>query len=542
MPQIIGRAQAIFGANNTGFRRAMRENRSDLRGFEKQSQSAFSKVTKYALGFGAALLAGRGVVEGLNKVVGAASDANEMLNKASVVFGKNFTEVQQWAAGLSTSINRSRYDLTAMAATVQDTFVPLGFARDQAAKLSERLTELAVDVASFNNASDTDVLRDFQSALVGNQRSVRKYGIVITEARLKQKAYEMGITSTIRELTAQEKVQARLGLIMAGTTDAQGDAARTADSYANQVKGMQAAWKDFKITLGRLVIPTMTQLVSTATTAATKMTSVTQSISQYMNKRKQLAQSGMAGLAQVNPMAAANLAMAGNPQSMQVDLSNIRRMHEQAAAAREAQQAAQAQAMARQKAHVESVANNYQNLVDLQMRSTGEVRTYAATVDEVAVPAMQHFSFGLQDLMDSQRGMVSIAQTFGNVMGQAFIEGQNLGNAFLTTLKNIAVQAAVMIPVWAALQTIPGAGGVTGGLISFLGKTIFGFRAGGGNMYAGQPYVVGERGPEMVVPQQNSRAIPGGRGGTTKIYLIIDGREIPTEVARVAYQDQRAGL
>ena len=73
-----------------------------------------------------------------------------------------------------------------MASTVQDTFVPLGFARNEASDLSVQLTKLAVDVASFNNASDTETMRAFQSAIVGNHETVRRFGIVITEATLQQ--------------------------------------------------------------------------------------------------------------------------------------------------------------------------------------------------------------------------------------------------------------------------------------------------------------------------------------------------------------------
>ena len=147
-----------------------------------------------------------------------------------------------------------------MLATLQDTFVPLGFTRKAGAALSKTLTALAIDVASFQNAQDMDVIRDFQSAIVGNHETVRKYGIIITEATLLQEAYALGITETKRELTAQEKVQARLSLIQKGTTDAQGDAVRTANSYANVQKRLNAIQEDTLSILGERSIPTMTAL------------------------------------------------------------------------------------------------------------------------------------------------------------------------------------------------------------------------------------------------------------------------------------------
>ena len=141
----------------------------------------------------------------------------------------------------------------------------MGFARKEATKLSISLTTLALDVASFNNKLDADVIRDFQSALVGNHETVRKYGIVITEAQLAAEALRSGIIETKRELTAQEKVQARLNLIIAGSKDAIGDLERTQDSYANTLKRFNAEVVVTQEELGKVLIPLATELLGVMT-------------------------------------------------------------------------------------------------------------------------------------------------------------------------------------------------------------------------------------------------------------------------------------
>ena len=147
----------------------------------------------------------------------------------------------------------------------------MGFARGEAAKLSVELTKLAVDVASFNNASDTETMEAFQSALVGNHETVRRFGVVITEATLKQELLRMGISRTGAEVTNAEKVQARLNLITAGTSDAQGDALRTADSYANSVRALKSEFAELVVELTTLVMPAVSKIV-TAMMGATKAT------------------------------------------------------------------------------------------------------------------------------------------------------------------------------------------------------------------------------------------------------------------------------
>jgi|2_EtaG_2_1085320.scaffolds.fasta_scaffold02210_6 hypothetical protein len=218
----------------------------------RNTSGAFSVLRSQMLlaSFGAAL-----VVKPLIDIANAASRADEQINKASVVFGHNISVVTRWASALGESIGRADSTLIAMASTLQDTFVPLGFSRDAATKLSTSLTQLALDVASFNDKADADVIRDFQSAIVGNHETVRKYGIVITEAALKQEAMVLGISKGSGELTNAAKVQARLSLIMKGSADAMGDLDRTQDEYANTVKRFNEHWKEVAETLGKDIQP-----------------------------------------------------------------------------------------------------------------------------------------------------------------------------------------------------------------------------------------------------------------------------------------------
>jgi hypothetical protein len=217
------------------------------------------KMRGIGVGMSAALTAPLGWV-GKN-FLDAASDAEEMTSKFNAVFRENAVQVQAWAESYGNAIGRSTEQLMEMGASVQDTFVPMGFARDEAAEMSKQLTTLAVDVASFNNKLDEDVMRDFQSALVGNTETVRKYGIVITQVQLGQELVNMGIAKGVKGASEAEKVQARLNLIMRGTTDAQGDAIRTADSYANQVKSLKGEFSELAVELGQIIMPIAAKFV-----------------------------------------------------------------------------------------------------------------------------------------------------------------------------------------------------------------------------------------------------------------------------------------
>ena len=202
------------------------------------------------------------IQRGFKSIIKAASDAQETQAKFDTVFKNLSKQANTWAGSFGKSVGRSNESVKSWMAGLQDTFVPLGIARDEALELAQSLTTLAVDVASFNNAADATVIRDFTSALVGNHETVRKYGIIISENAMKQEAMRRGMAKTYAQLTDLEKVQLRYQLILKGTTDAQGDALRTADSYANKVKRLYANINDLKVSMGDELVPVFSDFVT----------------------------------------------------------------------------------------------------------------------------------------------------------------------------------------------------------------------------------------------------------------------------------------
>ena len=226
----------------------------------------FRKIASVAkLAIGAVVV--QQLARGASSLVNFASHVEEMQAKSSVVFGRFTAQVRSELSKFGEEVGRSTFQLEEMASQIQDTFVPMGFARGEAANLSVELAKLATDVASFNNASDVETMRAFQSALVGNHETVRRFGVVITEATLTQELMRMGINKLSKDATNQEKVQARLNLLLAGTTDAQGDAARTANSFANEMKGLGAALQELGVAVLVPILPKLAEFVGSIKSA-----------------------------------------------------------------------------------------------------------------------------------------------------------------------------------------------------------------------------------------------------------------------------------
>ncbi|KAA3644563.1 MAG: hypothetical protein DWQ07_14180 [Chloroflexi bacterium] len=201
----------------------------------------------------------------------ASSDAEESASKFRVVFGDRAEEIEKLLGEEATAINRSGVEWMDYAATIQDTLVPLGFARDAAADMSVEVVKLAEDLASFNNLDSAKVVQDIQTAIVGNTEVLRKYGVVAQQRQIIDEAINSGLVEQASEIDANIKAQAILNLIYKGTTDAQGDAERTADSYANVQKGLEAATLDLKVALGDQLQPTMLNVMHIETELIRRM-------------------------------------------------------------------------------------------------------------------------------------------------------------------------------------------------------------------------------------------------------------------------------
>jgi len=197
--------------------------------------------------------------------VTAASDMEETMNKFNVVFGANAAAVKAWGDDFAGEVGRSQQQVADFLAGSQDLLVPMGFEQGAAEKMSKQLTSLAVDLASFNNRADADVLRDLHAALTGSGEVMKKYGVIVSEAAVKQELLNQGIDP--KNANEQQKAMARMAIIMRGTTAAQGDAIRSAGSWANQMKALRAGIHDAAVEVGGALLPVVTPLLSKVTSA-----------------------------------------------------------------------------------------------------------------------------------------------------------------------------------------------------------------------------------------------------------------------------------
>lgn len=199
--------------------------------------------------------------------VWAASNAEEMQSKFDVVFRGMEDSVRSWADEHADLWNRSRLDLQSYLGDTQNMLVGMGMARDAGAAFSKEIVQMGVDLASFNNLAESDAISSLHSSLIGNHMAARSLGAVLNENTLSLAMQQMGLKGTFQQLDENRKMQVRFRAIVMQSEDAIGDAVRTSDSFANQMRGLKGNVKDLSAEFGKLMIPTVSEYVGKLTNA-----------------------------------------------------------------------------------------------------------------------------------------------------------------------------------------------------------------------------------------------------------------------------------
>lgn len=112
--------------------------------------------------------------------------------------------------------------------------------------MSKKLTELSADMASFYNLSNDMAFEKIRSGISGETEPLKQLGINMSVANLEAYALSQGIRTSFQNMDQASQTLLRYNYLLSVTGDAQGDFARTSNSWANQVKLMGEQWRIFQ--------------------------------------------------------------------------------------------------------------------------------------------------------------------------------------------------------------------------------------------------------------------------------------------------------
>lgn len=240
----------------------------DLETFKKRTQSIASSIAKGfkervgARLFDGLLGAARQVPDIMMDAVKSASSLNEEFGKSEAIFGAASEGIKQFSKTTANALGLS--SLQTMQATGQfgNLLRVFGVAERDAADMSVSLVKLAADMGSFNDASIEDTIFAIGAALRGETEPIRKFGVSLDEATLKQEALKLGLYDGVGALDANTKALASYSAIMNQTQKQQGNFAETAKGLANSTKTLEAKIADLKSELGEKFLPMLEDFVN----------------------------------------------------------------------------------------------------------------------------------------------------------------------------------------------------------------------------------------------------------------------------------------
>ena len=244
---------------------------------QNQIQPQLEGITGIAKKAGMALGAAFGVkkiVDFGKQCLELGSDLAEVQNVVDVTFPSMTAQVDKFAKNAAQSFGLSETMAKQYTGTFGAMAKAFGFTEQQAYDMGSALTGLAGDVASFYNLSQDEAYTKIKSVFTGETESLKDLGVVMTQTALDSYALANGFGKTTSAMTEAEKVALRYQFVQDQLSAAQGDFARTSDSWANQCRILSLQLQSLMATVGQGLINLFTPVIKVINTVIGKLTTL----------------------------------------------------------------------------------------------------------------------------------------------------------------------------------------------------------------------------------------------------------------------------
>ena len=246
----IGKNIKASGASISSFFSRIKNGFASQRKLSSGFGGIASKLTKLVIGVNAA----KGAFNGLKSAMDYSSNLTEVQNVVDVGFGKYKSKIEDLAKTSIQDYGMSELTAKQIAGRFQAMGTAVGFSQKKMSGMSVELTKLSADMASFYNEDQEKVAKSMQSVFTGTTQPLRKYGIDLTQATLQEWAHKQGVDANMKSMSQAEKTMLRYQYVISQTGAAQGDFARTSNTWANQTRMLQQNFQQLGSTIGQIAI------------------------------------------------------------------------------------------------------------------------------------------------------------------------------------------------------------------------------------------------------------------------------------------------
>lgn len=234
----------------------------------------------------------------IKDAIDISSSLTEVENVVRTTFGNYEKLIQDFSKTSIQDFGMSELTAKQVASRFQAMGTAMGFSQGKMADMSLQLTKLTADMASFYDMEQSDVARNLQAVFTGETEPLRKYGLDLTQATLKEWAMKQGLDADISSMTQAEKTMLRYQYVMANTAAAQGDFARTSDTWANQIRILKQSFEQLAAIIGGALINAFKPFVRTLNAVMQKViafaTTVTNALGSIFGWKFEISAGGLA--------------------------------------------------------------------------------------------------------------------------------------------------------------------------------------------------------------------------------------------------------
>lgn len=244
--------------------------RSLSEGFKQSTKyvAKFSELVKAsflggAIASGVSILTSK-VIELGKESIQLASDLVEVQNVVDTTFGQNASQIDEWAKTTLNAYGITELQAKQWSGSMGAMLKSSNIASEDMLIMSTNLAGLAGDMASFYNLDHDNAWQKIRSGIAGESEPLKELGINMSVANLEAYALAQGIKKSFSDMSQAEQTLLRYNYLMEVSADAQGDFARTSDSFSNQQKLLTNNIKQLSATIASKALPFLTKLYKKA--------------------------------------------------------------------------------------------------------------------------------------------------------------------------------------------------------------------------------------------------------------------------------------
>ena len=203
-----------------------------------------------------------GITGSIDESIGLASDLVETQNVVDVTFEDSASTINKWAQEALNAYGITETKAKQYSATLGAMLKSMGIADDQVLQMSMDMAGLAADMASFYNLDHDTAFEKIRSGISGETEPLKALGINMSVANLNAFALEKGMNKAFDKMSQAEQATLRYQYLLEATKDAQGDFARTGDSFSNEMRKLQTNLDRIKTEFGKGLLGVVTPAIS----------------------------------------------------------------------------------------------------------------------------------------------------------------------------------------------------------------------------------------------------------------------------------------